>query len=472
MSTGKVSQIIGAVLDVEFPPGQLPSINNALRVKCPGSEDLTVEVASHLGDNTVRAIAMAPTDGLVRGASVEDTGAPITVPVGRACLGRLMDVLGRPKDLAGEIKADRHLPIHRAPPALVDQVTTPEIFETGIKVVDLLAPYMKGGKVGLFGGAGVGKTVVIMELINNVAKEHGGVSVFGGVGERSREGNDLWLDMQRSKLADGAPVLSKTVLVYGQMNEPPGARARVGLTALTQAEYFRDEEGSDVLLFIDNVFRYVLANAEVSALLGRMPSAVGYQPTLTTEVGALQERITSTSKGSITSIQAIYVPADDLTDPGVATTFSHLDATTVLSRQLTELGIYPAVDPLDSTSRILDPKIVGLEHYAVARSVQKVLQRYRDLQDIIAILGIDELSDEDKLVVARARKIQRFLSQPFFVAQQFTGRPGKYVKLKDTIAGFRDLMAGKYDHLPEQAFYMVGAIEEAVANAEAMAEKA
>ena len=472
MSTGKVSQVIGAVLDVEFPAGQLPAINNALRVSRPDGETLTLEVAAHLGDNIVRTIAMSPTDGLVRGAAVEDTGAPITVPVGRACLGRLLDVLGQPKDYRGEVKAEAYLPIHRAPPPLVDQVTTPQIFETGIKVVDLLAPYMKGGKVGLFGGAGVGKTVVIMELINNVAKEHGGVSVFGGVGERSREGNDLWLDMQRSKLADGSPVLSKTVLVYGQMNEPPGARARVGLTALTQAEYFRDVQGQDVLLFIDNVFRYVLANAEVSALLGRMPSAVGYQPTLTTEVGQLQERITSTSKGSITSIQAIYVPADDLTDPGVATTFSHLDATTVLSRQLTELGIYPAVDPLDSTSRILDPKIVGPEHYAVARSVQKVLQRYRDLQDIIAILGIDELSDEDKLVVARARKIQKFLSQPFFVAQQFTGRPGKYVKLKDTIAGFRDLVAGKYDALPEQAFYMVGSIEEAVANAQALAEQA
>jgi len=471
MSTGKVSQIIGAVLDVEFPSGRLPAIFNALKVKRPGGEDLVLEVAAHLGDNTVRAVAMAPTDGLVRGAPVEDTGAPITVPVGRACLGRLLDVLGRPKDHVGDVAAQQHMPIHRPPPALVDQVTTTQIFETGIKVIDLLEPYMKGGKVGLFGGAGVGKTVIIMELINNVAKEHGGVSVFGGVGERSREGNDLWLEMQHARLADGAPVLSKTVLVYGQMNEPPGARARVGLTALTQAEYFRDVEGADVLLFIDNVFRYVLANAEVSALLGRMPSAVGYQPTLTTEVGALQERITSTSKGAITSIQAIYVPADDLTDPGVATTFSHLDATTVLSRQLTELGIYPAVDPLDSTSRILDPKIVGPEHYGVARAVQKILQRYRELQDIIAILGIDELSDEDKLIVARARKIQKFLSQPFFVAQQFTGRPGKYVKLKDTIAGFKGLVEGKYDHLPEQAFYMVGPITEAVANAEDMGVK-
>ncbi|MDD5655917.1 MAG: F0F1 ATP synthase subunit beta [Elusimicrobia bacterium] len=472
MSAGKVAQVVGAVLDVEFPAGQLPAINNALTVPRPGSEPLVLEVASHLGDGLVRAVAMGPTDGLVRGAAVEDTGSPITVPVGRACLGRLLDVLGRPKDHRGKVESETRLPIHREPPALTDQVTTPEIFETGIKVVDLLAPYMKGGKVGLFGGAGVGKTVVIMELINNVAKEHGGVSVFGGVGERSREGNDLWGDMQRSKLADGNTVLSKTVLVYGQMNEPPGARARVGLTALTQAEYFRDTEGQNVLLFIDNVFRYVLANAEVSALLGRMPSAVGYQPTLTTEVGRLQERITSTAKGSITSIQAIYVPADDLTDPGVATTFSHLDATTVLSRQLTELGIYPAVDPLDSTSRILDPKIVGSGHYQTARSVQKILQRYRDLQDIIAILGIDELSDEDKLVVARARKIQKFLSQPFFVAQQFTGRPGKYVKLKDTIAGFQGLVEGKYDHLPEQAFYMVGPIEEAVAAAESMGARA
>jgi F-type H+-transporting ATPase subunit beta len=444
---------------------------HAVRVLRPNEQPLVLEVAAHLGDNIVRAVSMGPTDGIVRGAVVEDTGAPITVPVGRACLGRLLDVLGQPQDHGGEVAASEHLPIHRDPPALVDQVTTPQIFETGIKVVDLLAPYMKGGKVGLFGGAGVGKTVIIMELINNVAKEHGGVSVFGGVGERSREGNDLWLDMQHSKLADGSPVLSKTVLVYGQMNEPPGARARVGLTALTQAEYFRDREGQDVLLFLDNIFRYVLANAEVSALLGRMPSAVGYQPTLTTEVGALQERITSTSQGSITSIQAIYVPADDLTDPGVATTFSHLDATTVLSRQIMELGIYPAVDPLDSTSRILDPKIVGPEHYGVARSVQKVLQRYRDLQDIIAILGIDELSDEDKRIVSRARKIQKFLSQPFFVAQQFTGRPGKYVKLQDTISGFRDLVAGKYDHLPEQAFYMVGTIDEAVANAEAMEAK-
>ncbi|MFA6315965.1 MAG: F0F1 ATP synthase subunit beta [Elusimicrobiota bacterium] len=471
MSVGKVVQVMGAVIDVEFPSGQLPEIYNAVRVRASaqsGGADLVCEVASHLGDNAVRAIAMGPTEGLTRGMEVSDTGAPITVPVGRGCLGRLMDVLGEPKDYRGPIEAKERLPIHRAPPPLIDQVTTPQVFETGIKVVDLLAPYMKGGKVGLFGGAGVGKTVVIMELINNVAKQHGGVSVFGGVGERSREGNDLWRDMSESKLSDGSTVLSRTVLVYGQMNEPPGARARVGLSALTQAEYFRDTEGTDVLLFIDNVFRYVLANCEVSALLGRMPSAVGYQPTLTTEVGALQERITSTKKGAITSIQAIYVPADDLTDPGVATTFTHLDATTVLSRSLTELGIYPAVDPLDSTSRILDPHIVGAEHYGVARAVQKVLQRYRDLQDIIAILGIDELSDEDKLVVARARKIQRFLSQPFFVAQQFTGRPGKYVPLKETIAGFKSLIEGKHDSLPEQAFYMVGGIEEAVEKAKTL----
>ncbi len=472
MNIGKVIQVMGPVIDVEFPSGKLPAIYNALQIKLPSggngseAERLVSEVASHLGDNAVRAISMGPTDGLTRGTPVEDTGAPITVPVGKACLGRLVDVLGQPKDHRGPIETKSVLPIHRGPPPLADQVTTPQIFETGIKVVDLLEPYMKGGKVGLFGGAGVGKTVIIMELINNVAKEHGGVSVFGGVGERSREGNDLWLEMQHAKLQDGSSVLSKTVLVYGQMNEPPGARARVGLTALTQAEHFRDAEGQDVLLFVDNVFRYVLAGCEVSALLGRMPSAVGYQPTLTTEVGYLQERITSTKKGSITSIQAVYVPADDLTDPGVATTFTHLDATTVLSRQIAELGIYPAVDPLDSTSRILDPRIVGEEHYAVARSVQKVLQRYRDLQDIIAILGIDELSDEDKLLVLRARKIQKFLSQPFFVAQQFTGREGRYVTLKDTIAGFKGLVAGDYDHLPEQAFYMAGGIQEAVENAE------
>ncbi len=477
MNTGKIVQVVGPVLDVEFPQGKLPAINHAIKIKLPHSGNghksaeasvLTCEVAAQLGDNTIRAIAMGPTESLTRGMTCQDTGAPITVPVGRACLGRLLNVLGEPKDEAGEIKSETHLPIHREPPALVDQETSSQIFETGIKVIDLLEPYMKGGKVGLFGGAGVGKTVIIMELINNVAKEHGGVSVFGGVGERSREGNDLYREMSEAKLSDGASVLSKTVLVYGQMNEPPGARARVGLTALTQAEYFRDKEGQDVLLFVDNVFRYVLAGAEVSALLGRMPSAVGYQPTLSTEVGMLQERITSTKNGSITSIQAVYVPADDMTDPGVATTFTHLDATTVLSRQIAERGIYPAVDPLESTSRILDPKIVGAEHYQVARAVQKILQRYRDLQDIIAILGIDELSDEDKLIVSRARKIEKFLSQPFFVAQQFTGMPGRYVKLKDTISGFKALTEGKYDHLPEQAFYMVGTIEEAVAKAEQM----
>ncbi|MFA6030057.1 MAG: F0F1 ATP synthase subunit beta [Elusimicrobiota bacterium] len=473
MSAGKLTQVVGPVIDAEFPSGQLPAILNALRVRVPGEggkeTTVTAEVAQHLGDNTVRAIVLGPTDGMRRGMPVEDSGAPITVPVGRGCLGRLIDVLGEPKDPLGPVQAQVRLPIHRAPPPLSEQQTVPQIFETGIKVIDLLEPYMKGGKVGLFGGAGVGKTVVIQELINNVAKQHGGVSVFGGVGERSREGNDLWLEMQHTKLSDGSPVLSKTVLVYGQMNEPPGARARVGLTALTQAEYFRDQEGQDVLLFVDNIFRFVLAGSEVSALLGRMPSAVGYQPTLTTEIGALQERITSTKKGSITSIQAIYVPADDLTDPGVANTFTHLDATTVLSRQISELGIYPAVDPLDSTSRILDPKIVGEEHYAVARSVQKVLQRYKDLQDIIAILGIDELSDEDKRIVGRARRIQRFLSQPFHVAETFTGFPGKYVPLKETVRGFKELVEGRHDDLPEQAFFMVGGIEEAVEKAAALA---
>jgi len=464
MNTGRVIQVIGPIVDVEFPAGQLPAIFNALKMPV-GDHELVVEVASHLGDNQVRAIALGPTEGLQRGVEVTDTDAPLTVPVGRECLGRLMDVLGEPKDERGPITTKTRAPIHKPAPSFVDQETRPQIFETGIKVVDLLEPYMKGGKVGLFGGAGVGKTVIIMELINNVAKQHGGVSVFGGVGERSREGNDLWLEMQESKLSDGNSVLSKTVLVYGQMNEPPGARARVGLTALSQAEYFRDEEGADTLLFIDNVFRYVLAGAEVSALLGRMPSAVGYQPTLGTEVGALQERITSTKKGSITSIQAVYVPADDLTDPGVATTFQHLDSTTVLSRALTELGIYPAVDPLESTSRILDPKIVGEEHYSTARAVQKILQKYRDMQDIIAILGIDELSEEDKLLVSRARKIQKFLSQPFFVAEVFTGRPGRYVKLPDTIRSFKEIIDGKHDDLPEQAFYMVGSIEEAIENA-------
>ncbi len=463
MEKGKVVQIIGPVIDAEFQKGKLPAILNALEVKYQedGKEKtLICEVAQHLGDNTVRAISLGATTGLSKGLDVFDTGSPLKVPVGEACLGRLMDVLGQPQDHRGPIESREYMPIHRTAPPLTEQKTAPEIFETGIKVIDLLAPFMKGGKIGLFGGAGVGKTVVIMELINNVARQHHGYSVFGGVGERSREGNDLWLDMQHSKLSDGSTVLSKTVLVYGQMNEPPGARARVGLTALTQAEYFRDVKGQDVLLFVDNVFRYVLANAEVSALLGRMPSAVGYQPTLTTEIGWLQERITSTKKGSITSIQAVYVPADDLTDPGVANVFTHLDATVVLSRNIAELGIYPAVDPLDSTSRILDPRVIGEEHYQTARGVQKILQRYKELQDIIAILGMDELSDEDKLIVSRARKIQKFLSQPFFVAQQFTGREGKYVPLKDTIKGFREILEGKVDDIPEQNFYMVGGIEE------------
>jgi F-type H+/Na+-transporting ATPase subunit beta len=469
---GKVVQVIGPVLDVEFPEGQLPKINDALLLKDEydaGSTrvkvELTLEVAQHIGDNTVRTIALGPTEGVSRGMSVEGTGAPITVPVGRACLGRLINVLGKPADSLGDINSKTMYPIHREPPAFTDQVTTPQIFETGIKVIDLLEPYSKGGKIGLFGGAGVGKTVIIQELINNVATHHGGVSVFGGVGERTREGNDLYHEMKEAKLADGNPVLSKTVLVYGQMNEPPGARLRVGLTALTNAEYFRDEEGQDVLLFIDNVFRFVLAGAEVSALLGRMPSAVGYQPTLGLEVGSLQERITSTKKGSITSVQAVYVPADDLTDPGVATTFAHLDATTVLSRQIAELGIYPAVDPLESTSRILDPRIVGDEHYRVARQVQQILNRYKELQDIIAILGMDELSEDDKVLVNRARKIQKFLSQPFFVATQFTGLEGRYVKLADTIRGFKELCEGKWDHLPEAAFHMVGGIEEAAEKA-------
>ncbi len=463
MEKGKIVQIVGPVIDAEFEKGKLPAILNALKVKYKEAgqdKTLVCEVSQHIGDNTVRAISLGATNGLSKGLEVIDTGAPLKVPVGEACLGRLMDVLGEPQDHRGPIETKEYLPIHRNPPPLTELKTTPEIFETGIKVIDLLAPFMKGGKIGLFGGAGVGKTVVIMELINNVARQHHGYSVFGGVGERSREGNDLWLDMQHSKLSDGSSVLSKTVLVYGQMNEPPGARARVGLTALTQAEYFRDIKGQDVLLFVDNVFRYVLANAEVSALLGRMPSAVGYQPTLTTEIGWLQERITSTKKGSITSIQAVYVPADDLTDPGVANVFTHLDATVVLSRSISELGIYPAVDPLDSTSRILDPVIIGEEHYKTARGVQKILQRYKELQDIIAILGMDELSDEDKLIVSRARKIQKFLSQPFFVAQQFTGREGKYVPLKETIRGFKEILEGKVDDVPEQNFYMVGTIDE------------
>ena len=470
MNEGKVVQIIGPAVDVQFEK-DLPLINNALEIKVNDKDTLVAEVAQQLGDNIVRAVALGPTDGLARGAQVFDTGAALKVPVGEACLGRLMDVLGQPKDHRGPIKAKEYASIHTAPPTLEEQKTTPEIFETGIKVIDLIAPYMKGGKVGLFGGAGVGKTVIIMELINNVARQHHGSSVFGGVGERSREGNDLWLEMQESKLADGSSVLDKTVLVYGQMNEPPGARAKVALTALTQAEYFRDKKGQDVLLFLDNIFRYVLANSEVSALLGRMPSAVGYQPTLNTEIGALQERITSTKKGSITSIQAVYVPADDLTDPGVASTFTHLDATTVLSRQLASLGIYPAVDPLDSTSRILDARILGEEHYKVAQEVRRILQKYKDLQDIIAILGMDELSDEDKTTVARARRIQKFLSQPFFVAEKFTGVPGKYVKIEDTIKSFKGIIAGEYDHIPEQAFFNCGGIEDVLKNYEKMQQK-
>src|SRR5512145_2250342 len=467
MNKGKIVQVIGPVVDVRFEPGQLPALYNAVRITNTSISDkegnLIVEVAQHLGDNVVRCVAMDSTDGLVRGTEALDTGGPITIPVGPETLGRIMNVVGEPVDEMGDIKTKKRYPIHRHAPSFEEQSTKVEILETGIKVVDLLAPYSKGGKVGLFGGAGVGKTVVIMELIHNIAIEHGGYSVFGGVGERTREGNDLWLEMKE------AGVINKTSLVYGQMNEPPGARARVALTALTLAQYFRDDEGRDVLLFLDNIFRFTQANSEVSTLLGRMPSAVGYQPTLSTDLGELQERITTTRKGSITSVQAIYVPADDLTDPAPATTFAHLDATTVLSRQIVELGIYPAVDPLDSTSRILDPKVVGAEHYNVARQVQLILQRYKDLQDIIAILGMDELSEEDRLTVARARKIQRFLSQPFHVAEAFTGTPGEYVELKDTIRGFKEIVEGKHDDIPEQAFYMVGTIEQAVEKAEKMA---
>jgi F-type H+/Na+-transporting ATPase subunit beta len=466
-NVGHITQVIGPVLDVEFENGALPPIFNALMVTNPAIDDrednLTVEVAQHLGERTVRCIAMDSTDGLVRGMAARDTGSAITVPVGEGTLGRIMNVIGEPVDGVGALTAKKRSPIHREPPPFVDQETEVQAFETGIKVVDLLAPYARGGKIGLFGGAGVGKTVIIQELINNVAKQHGGYSVFGGVGERTREGNDLWLEMKESG------VLAKAALVYGQMNEPPGARARVALSALTVAEYFRDEEGKDVLLFIDNIFRFTQANSEVSALLGRMPSAVGYQPTLSTDLGELQERITTTKKGSITSVQAIYVPADDLTDPAPATTFAHLDATTVLSRQIAELGIYPAVDPLDSTSRILDPTVVGEEHYRTARAVQEILQRYKDLQDIIAILGMDELSEEDRMIVARARKIQRFLSQPFHVAETFTGRPGKYVKLKDTIKGFQEIVDGKHDLIPEQAFYLQGTIEDVLEYAKKLA---
>ncbi len=467
MSTGKVVQIIGPVMDVEFTQESLPPIYNAVRITSDGFDvpapiDVTAEVEQHLGEGRVRCVAMEPTDGIVRGMKATDTGSPISIPVGEAALGRVMNVLGKPVDNMGEIKAKQHLPIHREAPSFEEQDTEMKMFETGIKVIDLLEPYLKGGKTGLFGGAGVGKTVIIMELINNVALKHGGVSVFAGIGERTREGNDLWLEMKESG------VINKAALVYGQMTEPPGARLRVGLTGLTAAEYFRDVEGQDVLLFIDNIFRFTQAGSEVSALLGRMPSAVGYQPTLASELGELQERITSTVKGSITSVQAIYVPADDYTDPAPATTFAHLDASTNLSRKISELGIYPAVDPLASTSRILDPQVVGQEHYDVARAVQRVLQRYKDLQDIIAILGIDELSEDDKLTVARARRIQRFLSQPFFVAQQFTGLEGKYVPIAETIRGFKEVVEGKHDHLPEQAFYLVGGIEEVVAKAEKM----
>lgn len=468
MNVGKIVQVIGNVVDVAFEKGKLPPLLNALTVTNPAIDDtednLVLEVAQHLGDNVVRCIAMDTTDGLRRGMPVKDTGGPIMMPVGRETLGRVLNVVGRPVDGLGPVNAKKYYPIHRPAPAFVEQDTTVKVLETGVKVIDLLVPFPRGGKMGMFGGAGVGKTVVMMEMIHNIAMQHGGISVFAGVGERTREGNDLYLEMKRSG------VINKAALVYGQMTEPPGARARVGLSALTAAEYFRDEEGQDVLLFIDNIFRFTQAGSEVSALLGRMPSAVGYQPTLGTDLGALQERITSTTKGSITSVQCVYVPADDLTDPAPATTFAHLDGTVVLSRQIAELGIYPAVDPLDSTSRILDPNYVGEEHYQVARAVQRILQKYKDLQDIIAILGIDELSEEDKLTVARARKIQRFLSQPFHVAEEFTGRPGVYVPLPETIRGFKEIVEGKHDDLPEQAFYMVGTIDEAVEKAKRMAE--
>ena len=469
MAKGKVVQVIGPVVDIEFPAGELPEILNAIKIDGKVADHeihLTVEVMQHLGDSVTRCIAMSSTDGLMRGMAADDTGGPIKVPVGEATLGRVFNVLGETVDHnPAPVGNTEEWPIHRPAPKFDNQETSTQILETGIKVVDLIAPYSRGGKVGLFGGAGVGKTVLIMELIHNIATEHGGYSVFAGVGERTREGNDLWSEMTESGVID------KTALVYGQMNEPPGARMRVALTGLTMAEYFRDVQGQDVLLFIDNIFRFIQAGSEVSALLGRMPSAVGYQPTLTTDVGALQERITSTKKGSITSVQAVYVPADDLTDPAPAATFTHLDATTVLSRQIAELGIYPAVDPLDSTSRILDPLVIGQEHYEVARGVQAVLQKYKELQDIIAILGMEELSDEDKLTVSRARKIQRFLSQPFAVAEVFTGSPGKYVALKDTIRGFKEILDGKHDDLPEAAFYMVGGIDEVIEKAKKLKEE-
>src|SRR5512138_1309445 len=468
MNIGKVVQVIGPVVDVAFEEGKLPSIMNAIAITNPTINDvednLIVEVAQHLGDNVVRCIAMDITDGLVRGMAAKDLGGPISVPVGPECLGRILNVVGRPVDGLGPVEVKHSMPIHREAPTFLEQDTSVHVLETGVKVIDLLVPFPRGGKMGMFGGAGVGKTVVMMEMIHNIALHHGGISVFAGVGERTREGNDLYLEMKASG------VIKQAALIYGQMTEPPGARARVSLTALAAAEYFRDVEGQDVLLFIDNIFRFTQAGSEVSALLGRMPSAVGYQPTLATDMGLMQERITSTKNGSITSVQAVYVPADDLTDPAPATTFAHLDATTVLSRPIAELGIYPAVDPLDSTSRILDPNIVGAEHYAVARKVQGILQRYKELQDIIAILGMDELSEQDKLVVARARKIQRFLSQPFFTAEVFTGKPGRYVKLPDTIRGFKEILEGKHDDLPEQAFYMVGGIDEVVEKAKKLSE--
>ncbi|MBF0474364.1 MAG: F0F1 ATP synthase subunit beta [Deltaproteobacteria bacterium] len=467
MNVGKINQVIGPVVDAEFEEGKLPSILTALSISNPAISDepgnLIIEVAQHLGDNVVRCIAMDTTDGLVRGMEVTDTGNPIMMPVGDSCLGRVLNVVGRPVDGLGEIKSDIYMPIHRHAPAFVDQDTTVKVLETGVKVIDLLVPFPRGGKMGMFGGAGVGKTVVMMEMIHNIAMHHGGISVFAGVGERTREGNDLYLEMKESG------VINKAALIYGQMTEPPGARARVAISALTAAEYYRDEQGQDVLLFVDNIFRFTQAGAEVSALLGRIPSAVGYQPTLGTDLGELQERITSTKKGSITSVQCVYVPADDLTDPAPATTFAHLDGTVVLSRPIAELGIYPAVDPLDSSSRILDPNYVGEEHYLTARRVQQILQKYKDLQDIIAILGMDELSDEDKVTVARARRIQRFLSQPFHVAEQFTGTPGAFVSVPETVRSFKDICDGKYDDLPEQAFYMVGGIEEVVAKAKKMA---
>lgn len=463
MAKGKVVQVIGTVIDMEFPPGELPAINNGIVISQDGTQ-IIVEAQHHIGNNWVRGVALTATEGLQRGAEAVDMGTPITVPVGKETLGRLFNVFGEPLDNLGEVKTDLRYPIHRPPPSLEEQETTPQMLETGLKIMDLVTPFTRGGKVGAYGGAGVGKTVVITELIRNIATEHGGFSVFAGVGERSREGNDLWLEMQESG------VLERTVLVFGQMNESPGVRSRIGLTGVTMAEYFRDEEGQDVLLFIDNIYRYVLANMELSALLGRMPSAVGYQPTLGTDVGELEERITTTKKGSITSFQAIYVPADDYTDPGIVATYGHLDAVVALERSIAELGIYPAVDPLTSTSRILDPAIVGEEHYEVARGVQRTLQRYKELQDIIAILGMEELSDEDKLTVNRARRIQRFCSQPFHVAEQFTGIPGKYVPVKETVRGFKEILEGKHDELPEAAFYMVGTIDEAAEKAKQMSE--